>query len=143
MDCLSANMAAITDFSARITGTLQDQHAQITKLSGELQLCNWMLVRPPYWSRAEFCLLPRLFAGVHTLLRKLQFLFELPARLNKCLELQAYSQAVRSHRHARCVLQQYSHLPSFKGIQDDCHAIMDKLAQELRQKFRCGSFLYL
>lgn len=109
MDCLSANMAAITDFSARITGTLQDQHAQITKLS-----------------------------GVHTLLRKLQFLFELPARLNKCLELQAYAQAVRSHRHARCVLQQYSHLPSFKGIQDDCHAIMDKLAQELRQKFRDG-----
>uniref|UniRef100_A0A672ID10 Vacuolar protein sorting-associated protein 51 homolog n=1 Tax=Salarias fasciatus TaxID=181472 RepID=A0A672ID10_SALFA len=109
MDCLSANMAAITDFSARISGTLQDQHTQITKLS-----------------------------GVHTLLRKLQFLFELPARLNKCLELQAYSQAVSSHRRARCVLQQYSHLPSFKGIQDDCHAIMDKLAQELRQKFRDG-----
>uniref|UniRef100_A0A3P8SME9 Vacuolar protein sorting-associated protein 51 homolog n=1 Tax=Amphiprion percula TaxID=161767 RepID=A0A3P8SME9_AMPPE len=105
MDCLSANMAAITDFSARISGTLQDQHTQITKLS-----------------------------GVHTLLRKLQFLFELPARLNKCLELQAYAQAVSSHRRARCVLQQYSHLPSFKGIQDDCHAIMDKLAQELRQK---------
>uniref|UniRef100_A0A3Q3JWR8 Vacuolar protein sorting-associated protein 51 homolog n=1 Tax=Monopterus albus TaxID=43700 RepID=A0A3Q3JWR8_MONAL len=109
MDCLSANMAAITDFSARISGTLQDQHTQITKLS-----------------------------GVHTLLRKLQFLFELPARLNKCLELQAYSQAVSTHRRARCVLLQYSHLPSFKGIQDDCHAIMDKLAQELRQKFRDG-----
>uniref|UniRef100_A0A673AVC8 Vacuolar protein sorting-associated protein 51 homolog n=1 Tax=Sphaeramia orbicularis TaxID=375764 RepID=A0A673AVC8_9TELE len=109
MDCLSTNMAAITEFSARISGTLQDQHVQITKLS-----------------------------GVHTLLRKLQFLFELPARLNKCLELQAYAQAVSSHRRARCVLQQYSHLPSFKGIQDDCHAIMDKLAQELRQKFRDG-----
>ncbi|XP_068455812.1 vacuolar protein sorting-associated protein 51 homolog [Clinocottus analis] len=109
MDGLSANMAAITEFSACISGTLQDQHAQITKLS-----------------------------GVHTLLRKLQFLFELPARLNKCLELQAYAQAVRSHRRARCVLQQYSHLPSFKGIQDDCHAIMDTLAQELRQKFRDG-----
>ncbi|TNN82773.1 Vacuolar protein sorting-associated protein 51 [Liparis tanakae] len=109
MDGLSANMAAITEFSACISGTLQDQHAQITKLS-----------------------------GVHTLLRKLQFLFELPARLNKCLEMQAYAQAVRSHRRARCVLQQYSHLPSFKGIQDDCHAIMDKLAQELRQKFRDG-----
>lgn len=74
--------------------------------------------------------------GVHCLLRKLQFLFELPARLNKCLELQAYAQAVRCYHHARSVLQQYSHLPSFKGIQDDCHAIMDKLAQELRQKFR-------
>lgn len=46
MDCLSANMAAITDFSARITGTLQDQHAQITKLSGEPQPCSWMLILP-------------------------------------------------------------------------------------------------
>uniref|UniRef100_A0A3Q1J959 Vacuolar protein sorting-associated protein 51 homolog n=1 Tax=Anabas testudineus TaxID=64144 RepID=A0A3Q1J959_ANATE len=109
MDRLSANMSTITEFSACISGTLQDQHAQITKLS-----------------------------GVHTLLRKLQFLFELPARLNKCLEMQAYAQAVNSHRRARCVLQQYSHLPSFKGIQDDCHAIMEKLAQELRQKFRDG-----
>ncbi|XP_061817997.1 vacuolar protein sorting-associated protein 51 homolog isoform X1 [Nerophis lumbriciformis] len=109
MDCLSANMAAITDFSACISGTLEDQHAQITKLS-----------------------------GVHTLLRKLQFLFELPARLNKCLELQAYAQAVSSHRRARCVLKQYSHLPSFKGIQDDCLTIMEKLAQELRLKFRDG-----
>ncbi|XP_057675965.1 vacuolar protein sorting-associated protein 51 homolog [Corythoichthys intestinalis] len=109
MDCLSANMATITDFSAHISGTLEDMHAQITKLS-----------------------------GVHTLLRKLQFLFELPARLNKCLELQAYAQAVNCHRRARCVLQQYSHLPSFKGIQDDCHAIMEKLALELRQKFRDG-----
>ncbi|KAG5843448.1 hypothetical protein ANANG_G00151050 [Anguilla anguilla] len=109
MDCLSTNMAAITEFSARISGTLQDQHTQITKLS-----------------------------GVHTLLRKLQFLFELPARLNKCLEMQAYAQAVSSHRRARCVLQQYSHMPSFRGIQDDCHAIMDQLAQQLRQKFRDG-----
>lgn len=109
MDCLSTNMAAITEFSARISGTLQDQHAQITKLS-----------------------------GVHTLLRKLQFLFELPARLNKCLELQAYGQAVSAHRRARCVLLQYRHMPSFRGIQDDCHAIMDTLAQELRQKFRDG-----
>lgn len=36
MDRLSANMSTITEFSARISGTLQDQHAQITKLSGEI-----------------------------------------------------------------------------------------------------------
>ncbi|GCB85094.1 hypothetical protein scyTo_0025796, partial [Scyliorhinus torazame] len=33
MDCLATNMAAITEFSARISNTLQDQHQQITKLS--------------------------------------------------------------------------------------------------------------
>lgn len=134
MDCLSANMAAITEFSACISGTLQDQHTQITKLSGETMNGVYFtrLVTEKQFLKKIFLFFP----GVHTLLRKLQFLFELPARLNKCLELQAYAQAVSSYRRARCVLQQYSHLPSFRGIQDDCHAIMEELAQELRQKFR-------
>ncbi|CAM5154845.1 unnamed protein product [Natator depressus] len=109
MDCLAANMAVITEFSACISSTLQDQHEQITKLS-----------------------------GVHTLLRKLQFLFELPARLTKCVELEAYGQAVRYYSKARSILHQYQHMPSFQGIQDDCQKIMASLAQKLREKFRDG-----
>lgn len=34
MDHLAANMAAITEFSARISDTLQDRRQQITQLSG-------------------------------------------------------------------------------------------------------------
>ncbi len=34
MDHLATNMAAITEFSARISSTLQDRRQQITKLSG-------------------------------------------------------------------------------------------------------------
>uniref|UniRef100_A0A670JJR3 Vacuolar protein sorting-associated protein 51 homolog n=1 Tax=Podarcis muralis TaxID=64176 RepID=A0A670JJR3_PODMU len=94
MDCLAANMAVITEFSASISSTLQDQHEQITKLS-----------------------------GVHALLRKLQFLFELPARLTKCVEMEAYGQAVRYYSKARSILHQYQHMPSFRGIQDDCQKI--------------------
>ncbi|XP_072840482.2 vacuolar protein sorting-associated protein 51 homolog [Pogona vitticeps] len=109
MDCLAANMAVITEFSASISSTLQDQHEQITKLS-----------------------------GVHSLLRKLQFLFELPARLTKCVELEAYGQAVRYYSKARSILHQYQHMPSFRGIQDDCQKIMADLAQKLREKFRDG-----
>ncbi|KAJ7307501.1 hypothetical protein JRQ81_009524 [Phrynocephalus forsythii] len=109
MDCLAANMAVITEFSASISSTLQDQHEQITKLS-----------------------------GVHSLLRKLQFLFELPARLTKCVELEAYVQAVRYYSKARSILHQYQHMPSFRGIQDDCQKIMADLAQKLREKFRDG-----
>ncbi|XP_069750367.1 vacuolar protein sorting-associated protein 51 homolog isoform X1 [Narcine bancroftii] len=107
MDCLTTNMTAITEFSARISNTLQDQHQQITKLS-----------------------------GVHTLLRKLQFLFELPGRLNKCIELEAYGQAVRYYSKARTVLVQYQHMPSFQGIHDDCRKIMSNLAHKLRIQFR-------
>ncbi|XP_032497914.1 vacuolar protein sorting-associated protein 51 homolog isoform X2 [Phocoena sinus] len=109
MDRLATNMAVITDFSARISTTLQDRHERITKL-----------------------------AGVHALLRKLQFLFELPSRLTKCVELGAYGQAVRYQGRARAVLQQYQHLPSFRAIQDDCQVITARLAQQLRQRFREG-----
>ncbi|EHB04896.1 fat-free-like protein [Heterocephalus glaber] len=109
MDRLATNMAVITDFSARISATLQDHHERITKL-----------------------------AGVHALLRKLQFLFELPSRLTKCVELGAYGQAVRYQGRARAVLQQYQHLPSFRAIQDDCQVITARLAQQLRQRFREG-----
>lgn len=76
--------------------------------------------------------------GVHALLRKLQFLFELPSRLTKCVELGAYGQAVRYQGRARAVLRQYQHLPSFRAIQDDCQVITARLAQQLRQRFRCG-----
>nr|XP_010955475.1 vacuolar protein sorting-associated protein 51 homolog [Camelus bactrianus] len=109
MDRLATNMAVITEFSARISATLQDRHERITKL-----------------------------AGVHALLRKLQFLFELPSRLTKCVELGAYGQAVRYQGRARAVLQQYQHLPSFRAIQDDCQVITARLAQQLRQRFREG-----
>ena len=66
MDHLASNMSSITEFSASISNTLQERRHKITKLS-----------------------------GVHSLLKKLQFLFELPARLNKCIEMEAYVQAVR------------------------------------------------
>lgn len=34
MDLLATNMASITEFSAKISDTLQDQRQQITKLAG-------------------------------------------------------------------------------------------------------------
>ncbi|XP_038621285.1 LOW QUALITY PROTEIN: vacuolar protein sorting-associated protein 51 homolog [Tachyglossus aculeatus] len=109
MDRLAANMEVITDFSARISGTLRDRHQRVTKL-----------------------------AEVHAVLRKLQFLFDLPSRLTQCVELGAYGQAVRYQARTRAVLQQYRHLPALRAIQDDCQLITARLAQRLRQKFRDG-----
>ena len=66
MDRLATHMASISEFSGKISSTLQDRRQQINKLS-----------------------------NVHSLLRKLQFLFELPAKLNKCIQAGAYGQVVR------------------------------------------------
>uniref|UniRef100_T1J0Z4 Vacuolar protein sorting-associated protein 51 homolog n=1 Tax=Strigamia maritima TaxID=126957 RepID=T1J0Z4_STRMM len=107
MDGLATNMESITTFSGQISNTLRDRRQQITKL-----------------------------ASVHTLLKKLQFLFELPARLNKCIEDGLYSQAVRYYLKAEKVLLQYQHMPSFHGIQMDCNDIVTQLKAKLRVQFR-------
>ncbi|KAL4231802.1 Vacuolar protein sorting-associated protein 51 [Mactra antiquata] len=107
MDHLASNMSRITVFSSNISHTLQDRRQNITKL-----------------------------AGVHSLLKKLQFLFELPARLKKCIEMKAYSQAVRYYTKSQQVLHQYQHMPSFQGINSDCSKIIKELTQNLKQQFR-------
>ncbi|XP_060593250.1 vacuolar protein sorting-associated protein 51 homolog [Ruditapes philippinarum] len=107
MDHLATNMSRITEFSGNISHTLQDRRQHITKLS-----------------------------GVHSLLKKLQFLFELPARLKKCIEMKAYSQAVRYYTKAQRVLHQYQHMPSFQGINSDCSQIIKELRGHLKQQFR-------
>ncbi|XP_058124428.1 vacuolar protein sorting-associated protein 51 homolog isoform X1 [Anopheles ziemanni] len=107
MNLLMTNMQSITDFSERITDTLQETRSQLTRLSGK-----------------------------HQLLKKLQFLSSLPAKLKTLIEEENYQQAVQEYSHAQKVLQQYGQQPSFQGIQEDCIKILDELKDRLRGEFR-------
>ncbi|XP_039285444.1 vacuolar protein sorting-associated protein 51 homolog [Nilaparvata lugens] len=107
MDMLAKNMGSITSFSESISSTLQDTRQQISKLS-----------------------------GVHTLLKRLQFLFKLPSKLKLQMEEGNYSEAVRDYLHTQRVLEQYGNLESFQGIQQDCNAILKELMDQLRNKFK-------
>ncbi|XP_035228187.1 vacuolar protein sorting-associated protein 51 homolog [Stegodyphus dumicola] len=107
MDCLSSNMSIITEFSGNISSTLQGRRQEISKLT-----------------------------GVHTLLKKLQFLFELPPCLKTCIQNGSYGQAVRYYLKAQRVLLQYEHMPSFHGIQEDCDMLVNQLKQKLREQFK-------
>ncbi|XP_076345571.1 vacuolar protein sorting 51 isoform X2 [Tachypleus tridentatus] len=106
MDGLASNMATITDFSGKISDTLQSRRDQITKLT-----------------------------GVHLLLRKLQFLFELPPRLKSYIEDDEYVQAARYYTKAQKILLQYNHMLSFRGIQEDCTVLVKELKIKLRERF--------
>uniref|UniRef100_A0A182MUN4 Vacuolar protein sorting-associated protein 51 homolog n=1 Tax=Anopheles culicifacies TaxID=139723 RepID=A0A182MUN4_9DIPT len=107
MNLLMANMNSITEFSERITDTLQETRTQLTRLSGK-----------------------------HQLLKKLQFLSSLPAKLKTLIEEENYQQAVQEYSHAQKVLQQYGQQPSFQGIQEDCIKILDELKDRLKGEFR-------
>jgi predicted AAA+ superfamily ATPase len=63
MDMLAKNMDSITSFSEQISSTLQSSRHQITRLS-----------------------------SVHSLLKKLQFLFKLPNKLKDRIKDENYSQ---------------------------------------------------
>ncbi|XP_010566340.1 PREDICTED: vacuolar protein sorting-associated protein 51 homolog isoform X3 [Haliaeetus leucocephalus] len=108
MDDLAANMAAISTSSARVSAALQDRHRRGAQL-----------------------------AGVQALLRKLQSLVEVPGRLRRWAAPGAEPvRALRCHARARAVLRHYRHLPSFRAIEDESHAIMAELAQRLRTRLR-------
>ncbi|KAF9301891.1 Vacuolar protein sorting-associated protein 51 [Mortierella antarctica] len=72
--------------------------------------------------------------GVHSLLTKLQFVFELPTNLHQCLEAESYTQAVKSYCRTLHLLQHYKHLTVFTGIERECKTIMVQIAQRIRQK---------
>ncbi|KAF1460904.1 hypothetical protein FQV24_0000543, partial [Spheniscus mendiculus] len=77
-------------------------------------------------------------SGVQALLRKLQSLVEVPGRLRRWAAPGAEpARALRCHARARAVLRHYRHLPSFRAIEDESHAIMADLAQRLRARLRC------
>eukprot|EP00741_Cyanophora_paradoxa_P013928 tig00020723_g13445.t1 len=72
--------------------------------------------------------------GVRRLLKKLQFLFQLPDRLNRAIKLEAYSQAVKYYATSANVLRQYSHMASFGAIYQEAEAIADALRERLRER---------
>lgn len=75
--------------------------------------------------------------SVKRLLKKLQFLFDLPSRLQRqwfhsflissCIELEAYDQAVDYYTSSTLVLNDYRHIKSFSTIQESADSIMGKL----------------
>ena len=55
--------------------------------------------------------------SIKMLLKKVEFLFELPARLHKAWELGDYAQAVKVYQIAQNILQSHTHISSIKSFQ--------------------------
>lgn len=110
MNLLRNKMNSITSFSEQITDTLQGTRSQLCRL-----------------------------AEKHSLLKRLQFLSSLPAKLKGLIEEQNYTQAVQDYLHAQMVFAQYGRQPSFDGIQRDCVSILLDLKGRLRIDFQKAS----
>ncbi|KAI9488032.1 exocyst complex component Sec5-domain-containing protein [Zychaea mexicana] len=78
----------------------------------------------------------RRLTNVHNLLKRLQFIFDLPNRLNRCLSNGQYAHAVKYYSRATRLLNHYQHLSAFKGIERDCDVIMGKIKGKIWEDAR-------
>ena len=84
METLAEKMASITASSARVSETLKERRKRTAELS-----------------------------ATHALLKKLQFLFELPSKLKECISNEEYSLGVRYYVRAQKVRQLFSLMGMF------------------------------
>ncbi|CAF3824652.1 unnamed protein product [Rotaria magnacalcarata] len=75
----------------------------------------------------------RKLTSIHVLLQKLQYLFQLPAKLKEYADDNQYDLAVNTYTKALKALQKYEHIPSFNHIQQTCKETMTNILIELRK----------
>ncbi|KAK7076243.1 Vacuolar protein sorting-associated protein 51 [Halocaridina rubra] len=102
---LKDNMEKITESSSSITSALQERRGDLSRL-----------------------------LGVHGTLKKLEFLFHLPHKIDECIADRNFSEGVRSYVETAEVLHRYRHMPSFNAIHDDCEAAIGRLNQALKEQ---------
>ncbi|CAO3646340.1 unnamed protein product [Cunninghamella echinulata] len=102
MDRLNTNMGNISQQCSKINQALEPNKTKIQQLS-----------------------------NIHSQLQRLQFIFELPNRLQRYLDGKQYTMAVKNYCKARKLLDHYEHMSAFKGIERDCGLIMDKIKENI------------
>ncbi|CAF1387597.1 unnamed protein product [Rotaria magnacalcarata] len=76
----------------------------------------------------------RKLTSIHVLLQKLQYLFQLPAKLKEYADDNQYDLAVNTYTKALKALQKYEHIPSFNHIQQTCKETMTNIRDELKSR---------
>ena len=71
------------------------------------------------------------FVRVQRLLKRLEFLTELPERLTGMIDRKEYDAAVQLYRRTNHVLTQYGHVLSFKNIQKSANDMMSSLSSRI------------
>lgn len=76
---------------------------------------------------------------LQNLIRKLNFLFELPVRLQQCIDMGAPQQAVFYYKRAVPILQKHGEVSSFANIERESHQLMQELGKSsLERSSRAG-----
>eukprot|EP00727_Mastigamoeba_balamuthi_P008022 m51a1_g3840 hypothetical protein (802) ;mRNA; f:352165-355278 len=113
-------------------GTIETEMEQLTHKMDNIMECADRINAALSGNRDR---LERL-TSAHRLLKRLQFVVALPARLRKCIEMGSYVEAVQYYSKTRALIQKNNHLPSFARIQTECSEIMGSLKDILYRRVR-------
>jgi hypothetical protein len=108
--------------------SMEDEMKNLSKTMEDITACSNLINKNLGEKREKIDKL----SSVNRMLKKMQFLLELPARLNQCLDMKTYAVAVKYYNIASKILAQYSHLPSFRTIQQESVDVMNKLKNTLK-----------
>ncbi|KAL4144641.1 hypothetical protein PRNP1_013767 [Phytophthora ramorum] len=72
--------------------------------------------------------------GVRRLLKRFEFIFDLPQRLNTAVKQKEYANATKYYLLARRILGRYEHISSFKTIQLEAEKIIQQLERLLKKR---------
>ncbi|CAH0493513.1 unnamed protein product [Peronospora farinosa] len=72
--------------------------------------------------------------GVRRLLKRFEFIFELPQRLKTAVKQKEYNNATKYYLLARRILRRYEHVSSFKAIQVEAEKIIEQLELLLKNR---------
>jgi len=104
---LEQNMGTISTASESVDSSLSARRGQLEKLNGAKKN-----------------------------LTKLQFLMDLPSRLQRCVREEQYEVAVDDFRKARRILRAVGNVASFQGIEDEATLIIKRLSQVLSARLQ-------
>lgn len=102
LNLLSKNMELITKKSDEIAVNLSGKRDELTRMS-----------------------------STHFLLNKIQFILELPAKMQTLIGQNKLIEAVDDYIQAKHALDLYSHFPSIKNIQIECTEMLDLIKSRL------------
>ncbi len=102
LNLLSQNMQLITNKSNEIAVNLSGKRDELTRMS-----------------------------STHFLLNKIQFILELPAKMQSLIGQNKLIEAVDDYIQAKHALDLYSHFPSIKNIQVECTEMLDLIKSRL------------
>lgn len=107
LSLLSEKMTKITRSSEEISKNLKIKRQDLTKL-----------------------------ANKHTVLQKLQFLFDLNPKMISAINRKEFTEAVRYYLSAKNALDRYENFPSIKNIKDECNQTLVQLKTILNEQLK-------